>query len=98
MLLPGLPMPCMVASAIMPRAHSMPCEARQAPPQPPRPPAASMVFFLPHSRASARISQAGTPDSASAHSQVLGTPSVLPSTYSAHSSKPWACVATYSLS
>ena len=30
----------------MPRAHSMPCEARQAPPQPPRPPAASMVLLL----------------------------------------------------
>ena len=64
----------------MPRAHSMPCEARQAPPQPPRPPAASIVLRLAHSRASARISGAGTPLSASAHSQVLGTPSVLPST------------------
>ena len=29
---PGLPMPCMVARAIMPRANSIPWEPRQAPP------------------------------------------------------------------
>ncbi len=75
MLLPGLPMPCMAARAIMARAHSLPNEARQAPPRPPSPPAASMVFLEAHSRASARISRAAMPDSLSAHSGVLARPS-----------------------
>ncbi len=35
----------MAARAIIARAHSLPLEARQAPPQPPMPPAASMVFL-----------------------------------------------------
>ena len=64
----------------MVRAHSLPHEARLAPPMPPGPPAASMVFLEAHSRASARISRAGMLLSPSAHSGVLGTPSVLPST------------------
>ena len=97
MLLPGLPRPCIAASAIIARAHSLPLEARQAPPKPPMPPAASMVVLEAHSRASARISRAGTPHSASAHSGVLGLLSLRPSTYP-HSSNPWVCVATYSLS
>ena len=79
-LLPGLPMPCMVTRAIMARGHSSPVAAAAAPPSPARPPAASMVFLEPHSRASARMSRASTPDSASAHSGVFGWPSVLPRT------------------
>ena len=63
MLLPGLPKPCIAASATIVRAHSLPVAARQAPPMPPGPPAASMVFLAAHSRASARISRAGTADS-----------------------------------
>ena len=70
----------MAARAIIMRAHSLPLEARQAPPQPPMPPAASMVVLRPHSRARARIWRAGTPDSSSAHSGVLGTLSLRPST------------------
>ena len=70
----------MAARAIIMRAHSLPLAARQAPPKPPLPPAASMVRLAPHSRARARIWRAGTPDSSSAHSGVLGTLSLLPST------------------
>ncbi len=51
MLLPGLPMPCMAANAIMVRAHSFPVAERQAPPQPPSDPDASIVFLEAHSRA-----------------------------------------------
>ncbi len=47
----------------MVRAHSLPVAERQAPPQPPRLPAASIVFLAPHSRASARMSRAGILDS-----------------------------------
>ena len=64
----------------MVRAHSLPVAERQAPPQPPRPPAASMTFLLPHSRARARIWRAGMPHSVSAHSGVLGTLSLTPRT------------------
>ena len=80
MLVPGLPMPCIAARAIIMRAHSLPLEARQAPPHPPMPPEASMVFLAPHSRARARIWRAGTPHSSAAHSGVFGTLSVLPRT------------------
>ncbi len=82
----------------MARAHSLPLEARQAPPQPPWPPAASMVFLRPQRRARARIWRAGTPDSSSAQAGVLGSPSLSPSTYAFHSSNPCVCVATYSVS
>ena len=70
----------MAARAIIARDHSLPLEARQAPPHPPMPPAASIVFFAPHSRARARIWRAGMPHSVSAHSGVFGTLSVLPRT------------------
>ena len=70
----------MAASATMARAHSLPVALRQAPPQPLSPPAASMVFLAPHSRARARISRAGTPHSDSAQDGVLGTLSAVPST------------------
>ena len=62
------------------RAHSVPKAVRQALPSPPRAPAASAVRLLAHSRASVRMTRASTPDSSAAHSGVLGTPSVSPST------------------
>src|SRR5271157_333271 len=98
MLLPCLPMPCMAARLIIRRAHSLPLADRHAPPQPPRPPAASMVFLEAHSLASTRISRAGIMHSFSAHSGDLGTPSSLPRIYSFHMSKPVVRSAMYSLS
>ena len=80
MLLPGLPMPCIAASATMERVHSLPHEARQAPPMPWLLPDASIVFLEAHSRASARMSRAAIPDSDCAHSGVFGTPSLSPRT------------------
>src|SRR5271157_3726518 len=88
MLLPGLPMPCIPARLIISRAHSLPLADRHAPPQPPRPPAASMVFLEAHSLASARISRAGMAHSFSAHSGDLGTPSCLPRMYSFQVTNP----------
>src|SRR5512137_2809880 len=98
MLLPGLPMPCIAARLIISRAHSLPLAARQAPPQPPRPPAASMVLLEAHSLARTRISLAGIVHSFSAHSGDLGTPSSLPRMYSFHVSNPVVRSAIYSLS
>ena len=66
----------MADNAIMVRAHSLPVAPRQAPPKPPLPPAASMVFLAPHSRARARISRAGMPVSPSAHWGDFGQPSL----------------------
>ncbi len=79
-LRPGAPNPCMACSSTIMRAHSVPYAVRQAPPSPPREPPDSTVRLAAHSRASVRMVRASTPDSASAHSGVLGTPSVSPRT------------------
>ena len=72
--------PCMAAKATIILDHSFPVAALEAPPMPPGPPAASMVFLDAHSLASARMSRAAMLLSFSAHSGVLATPSLLPRT------------------